>query len=133
MSITVPDDLLPQNRRRSKRLRARVPICVRFQDDAKRSVSEQTHSVIINEHGALILLATPVHVQQIVRIENLASEKEVLCRVALIGPTFMGKTQIAVEFIMPMPRFWTVPATTKQANPAPLKPKPAERAGILKK
>ena len=138
MSIAVPADLLPQNRRRSKRVRARVPICVRFQDDAKRSVSEQTHSVIVNEHGALLLLATPVRLQQVVRVENLATEKEVLCRVALIGPTFMGKTQIAVEFIMPMPQFWTVPAKAEPANSAPPNSalngqKSAERAGILKK
>jgi hypothetical protein len=129
MSIAVPADLLPQNRRRSKRIRARVPICVRFQDDTKRSVSEQTHSVIVNEHGALILLATPVRVQQVVRIENVASEKEVLCRVALIGPTFMGKTQVAVEFIMPMPGFWNVPQKAKPANSAPH----SEKSAVVKK
>jgi hypothetical protein len=129
MSITVPDDLLPQNRRRSKRVRTRVPICVRFQDETKRSVSEQTHSVIVNEHGALILLATAVRVQQVVRVENLGSEKEVLCRVALIGPTFMGKTQVAVEFIMPMPGFWNVPKKFEESKPAPR----IEKSAVLKK
>jgi hypothetical protein len=133
MSIAVPADLLPQNRRRSARVRARVPICVRFQDAAKRSVSEQTHSVIVNEHGALLLLATPVRIQQIIRVENLASEKEVLCRVALIGPTFMGKTQIAVEFIMPMPGFWTVPQKAEPAKAAERGQKSAERTTVLKK
>ncbi|HEY0704250.1 MAG TPA: hypothetical protein VGD60_15875 [Candidatus Acidoferrales bacterium] len=124
MSIAVPADLLPQNRRRSKRLRARVPICVRFQDAAKRFVSEQTHSIIINEHGALILLAAPVRLQQVIRVENVGTEKEVLCRVALLGPTFMGKTQVAVEFIMPMPGFWTVPKNSEPANSAPRNEKP---------
>jgi hypothetical protein len=126
MSIAVPADLLPQNRRRSSRVRSRVPICVRFQDEAKRSVAEQSHSVIVNEHGALILLAHVVRIQQIIRVENLSSGKEVLCRVALIGPTFMGKTQIAVEFIMPMPGFWNVPKNAEAG-------KSVERVGVLKK
>ena len=126
MTIVPPADLLPQNRRRSKRYRARVPICIRFQDASKHSVSEQTHTVIVNEHGALLLLAAPVKVQQIIRLENLILGKELLCRVALIGPTFMGKTQIAVEFIMPMPGFWNLATPeSKTAN--------AEPVGSLKK
>jgi hypothetical protein len=119
MAIVPPADLLPHNRRRSKRVRARVPICVRFQDAQKHSVAENSHTVIVNEHGALLLLAAPVKVQQIIRLENLPTGKELLCRVALIGPTFMGKTQIAVEFIMPMRGFWDVPPTSKTAEPAP--------------
>ncbi len=121
MTILAPTDLLPQNRRRSKRYRARVPICVAFQDASKHSVSEQTHTVIVNEHGALLLLAAPVKVQQIIRLENLILGKELLCRVALIGPTFMGKTQIAVEFIMPMPGFWNIASPeSKSANAEPV-------------
>jgi len=109
-------DLLPQNRRRSKRFRARIPVCVRFQDANKRSVAENSHTIIVNEHGALILVAAAVKVQQIIRLENLTMGKELLCRVALIGPTFMGKTQIAVEFIMPMPGFWNAGPTLKGAQ-----------------
>ncbi len=79
---------------------------VRFQDATKSSVAETTHTVIVNEHGALILLAAAVKSQQIVRIENLSAAEEVLCRVVSLGPSFMGKTQVAVEFILPMPGFW---------------------------
>jgi hypothetical protein len=76
-------------------------VVVRFQDSNKRSVSEKTHTVIVNEHGALILLAASVAVDQIIRLENSNVGEELLCRVAGLGPSFMGKTQIAVEFIMP--------------------------------
>jgi hypothetical protein len=44
--------------------------------------------------------------QQIIRVENLASGQEVLCRVTSLGPSFMGKTQVAVELVMPTPGFW---------------------------
>ena len=69
-------------------------------------VSEKTHTIIVNDHGALILLAAAVEIQQIIRLENLNSGEELLCRVASLGPRFMGKTQVAVEFVMPTPGFW---------------------------
>jgi hypothetical protein len=104
--IVPPAELRPQNRRRSKRVRARIPVVVRFQTPDKQFISEQTHTIIVNDHGALILLAAPTQIHQIVRLENQGSREEVLCRVTSLGASFMGKTQVAVEFIMPMPRFW---------------------------
>ncbi len=106
MTIVPPTELRPENRRRSKRLKARVPVVVRFQTPDKHSISEKTHTIIVNNHGALILLAAAVEMQQIIRLENVASGEELLCRVTSLGPSFMGKTQVAVEFVMPMPGFW---------------------------
>ena len=106
MSIVPPTELRPENRRRSKRVKARVPVVVRFQTADKHSISEKTHTMIVNDHGALILLAAAVEVQQIIRLENVASGEELLCRVTSLGHSFMGKTQVAVEFIMPTPGFW---------------------------
>ena len=48
---------------------------VRFQDSNKRSISEETHTVIVNQHGALILLTASVEVNQIVRLEHPIWEK----------------------------------------------------------
>jgi hypothetical protein len=50
-----------------------------------------THTVIVNEHGALILLAASVEVDQIIRLENPNPGEELLCRVTSLGPSFMGK------------------------------------------
>jgi len=36
-------------------------------------VSEKTHTIIVNDHGALILLVAAVEIQQIIRLENLNS------------------------------------------------------------
>ena len=106
MTIVPPTELRPENRRRSKRMKVRIPVVVRFQTSDKHSVSEKTHTIIVNDHGTLILLAAPVQIQQIIRLENLASREELLCRVTSLGPSFMGKTQVAVEFVMPTPGFW---------------------------
>ena len=80
---------------------------VRFQDSNKRFISETTHTVIVNEHGALILLTASVEVDQIIRLENPNLGEEFVCRVTGLGPRFLGKTQVAVEFIMPTPGFWS--------------------------
>jgi hypothetical protein len=79
---------------------------VRFQDANKHSVSEETHTMTVNDHGRLILLATALQTQQIIHLENLDTGEELLCRVASLGQTLMGKTQVAVEFIAPKPGFW---------------------------
>jgi hypothetical protein len=70
------------------------------------SISYQKRRIIVNDHGALILLAAVVEIQQIIRVENLASGEELLCRITSLGPSFMGKTQVAVELVMPTPGFW---------------------------
>ena len=123
MTIIPHTELEMRSRRRSKRIQHNTPVMARFQDANKNSISEKTNTIIVNDHGALILLAAAVQAQQIIRLENLSSGEELLCRVAGLGPTLMGKTQVAVEFITPKPGFWnTVP-----------KSKPLELARILKK
>jgi hypothetical protein len=74
VTIVPPRDLRPENRRRSKRVRARIPVMIRCQGADKHSISEKTHTMILNEHGALILLAAVVEIHQIVRLENLDRE-----------------------------------------------------------
>jgi len=64
-------DLNPRNRRRSKRIKTRIPVVVRFQTAKKRFVSEKTHTLIVNDHGALILLAAQTEIHQIVRLEKI--------------------------------------------------------------
>lgn len=90
---------------------------VRFQGANKHSVSEKTHTINVSDHGALILLAARAEIHQIVRIENLDIGEELLCRVTSLGPSFMGKTQVAVEFIMPMPGFWESDSSRKAPSP----------------
>ena len=116
MTFLPGTDLWSENRRRSKRFKARIPVVVRFQDSSKRFISETTHTVVVNEHGALILLAASVEVDQIIRLENPKLQEELLCRVTGLGPSFMGKTQVAVELIMPTPGFWGTAPNSKTPN-----------------
>lgn len=109
MAIPANGDVRPELKRRSQRVRARIAITVRVQD-SKRGKPEQTQTMIVNAHGALIILGTPVSANQFIIVENPKTQQELLCRVAKIGATFMGKTQVAIEFIKPSPEFWGIAA-----------------------
>lgn len=89
---------------------------VRLRDAGKSSVAEKTEAIIVNDHGALILLATATEINQIIRVENPTTSEELLCRVTSRGDTFMGKTQVGVEFIVPTPGFWRIPKS-KDSKP----------------
>lgn len=116
MPIVPPSELPLRNRRRSKRVQQKTAVMVRFRDANKQSISEKTHTIVVSDHGALILLAAAVKTQQIIRLENLSLGEELLCRVATLGPTLMGKTQVAVEFIIPKPGFWGTLANSKSSE-----------------
>src|SRR5215469_13379917 len=116
MPIVYPGEVPAENRRRSKRIQHKAPIVVRFQDANKQSISEKTHTMIVSDHGALILLRAAVKPQQIVHLENLSLGEELLCRVVSLDSTLLGKTQVAVEFIVPRPGFWDALPSTKTSE-----------------
>ena len=116
-----------KKRRRSKRIRARVPISVRVQLRNKETVCEETHSLVINAHGALILVASPVGVDQFVTVMNPKTKQELLARVTAVGTRMMGKAQVGIEFIRPAPEFWGLSPWPEDWKPSSA-PVPAERS-----
>jgi hypothetical protein len=103
----------------------RVSVVVRPQTVEKNARAEKTETLVVNAHGALLLLATPVAINEFVIVQNVKTGEELLCRVTLVGPSLMGKTQVAVEFIKPAPDFWGVdppPKSWKAGKPLPSLP-----------
>lgn len=72
---------------------------------------EETDSLIVNAHGALILLATHVSKDKFLTIRNPKTGKEILARITMLGERFMGKTEVGLEFIRPAPEFWALETT----------------------
>jgi hypothetical protein len=62
----------------------------------------------MNAHGALLLLAANVSENEILTLVNSGNEEQVLARVPQLGPSFMGKAEVGIEFIKPSPEFWRV-------------------------
>ncbi len=97
----------PELRRRSRRVKAHIQVVVhRHQGQGQ---SETAGTLVVNAHGALLLLAMPVIAGELISLNNVATEEEILARVTSLGTRLLGKTQVGVEFIKPEPNFWKVP------------------------
>jgi len=96
-------------RRRSQRVVLSLPITVRTEGvPSDVSFEEETHTLVVNVHGALILLAGKVVKNQKLLVTLRASRAMQMCRVVNFGPTKDDKPQIGIEFLNPSPDFWHI-------------------------
>jgi hypothetical protein len=94
------------SRRRSQRVFLTVRVIVRSEENS--GFEEETQTMVVNAHGALILLAAKVVKGQKIRMMHRATKAEQLCRVANLGPKTDGKTQVGIEFLKASPDFWQI-------------------------
>ena len=94
----------PADRRRSQRLLQFVPLVVRGASAGNKTFWEDTFTVNISVHGALVILAAKVGVGQKLVLMNPENWQEEDVRVARLG-TFDGtRTQVGIEFMQAAPR-----------------------------
>jgi len=124
--------------RRSQRVCLRLPIVVLREGPGTNVASEETFTLIVNAHGALIQLALTVEIGQLLGIKNMQTLEELVCRVVNLGPDQPGKREVGVEFELPSPRFWRIafpPADWTPRSPdakAPTPHSPGGRAPVKK-
>ena len=92
--------------RRSQRVLLRVPIQVRWTPQGETAISEDTITVVVNAHGALILLAMKVKPGSRIFVRNRALAEDKECRVIRVSERLSGKSEVGVEFLRPDPKFW---------------------------
>jgi hypothetical protein len=95
-------------RRRSMRVLLTVPILVVGKTAAGEDFKEETRTLVVNAHGALISLAAAVKGGQKIRISNHATSQSLVCRVVYVGSPGAGKMQMGIEFEAPCPAFWQI-------------------------
>jgi len=96
------------NRRRSQRVLLRMPIAVIASGPDKKMVREQTNTLVVNAHGALIHLDLPVRIGQVVILQNPETFEEQSCRVIRVNPVLGSRTEVGIEFLKPAANFWRV-------------------------
>ena len=96
------------NKRRSQRVLVSVPVTVITQGADKQPVSEETRTLVVNAHGALVLTRQKVSIGQLLTLKNTKTEEEQACRVVFINPQQAGKSEVGLEFMKPAPRFWRI-------------------------
>lgn len=85
-----------------------VPIHVSGKTAENKDFTEETRTLVVNAHGALISLAAPVAAGQSITVENRAMNRTLECRVVYLGTAQGGKNQMGIEFIKPSTRFWQI-------------------------
>jgi hypothetical protein len=95
-------------RRRSMRVLLSVPILVSGKTANNQDFKEETRTLVVNAHGALIALAAQVAAQQNVTLSNKATQQSIDCRVVHLGSAQGGKTQVGLEFVKPSGKFWQI-------------------------
>jgi hypothetical protein len=82
-----------KNKRRSQRLILRVPVVAYQAQSPGQSLSEETYTLVISAHGALINLENKISPYESVLLKHAISGEEQECRVvytrgsSIIGPT----------------------------------------------
>lgn len=95
-------------RRRSQRVLMQVAVRIHGLDAQGEKFEEETETLAINAHGALVLLAARVTSGSKVELQHRITKEEQECHVAFLGPVRSGKAEIGLEFSSPRPTFWRV-------------------------
>jgi hypothetical protein len=85
-----------------------VPIQASGKSTDGEDFKEEARTLVVNAHGALISLATPVAAGQPITISNKATHQSLDCRIVYLGNAQSGKTQMGIEFVKPSPSFWQI-------------------------
>jgi hypothetical protein len=99
---------LDPGRRRSMRVLLSVPIQVTGKTVEQQDFLEDTRTLVVNAHGALISLAAKVTAGQQITLANRSTRKSSDCRVVYLGNPSSGKIQMGIEFVKPCPSFWQI-------------------------
>jgi hypothetical protein len=104
--------------RRSKRVIVDVPLVIRGESEDKNTFQEETFTVTVSAHGALIVLGAKVALGQKVVLRNLKNRDEREGTIAFLGPPYAGLATVGIQFAQPAPEFWAIsspPADWSQA------------------
>ena len=97
------------SRRRSQRVIVSVPITVSGAGGNKSiAFQEETQTLVVNSHGAMIALAATVVKGQTVQLKNRVTQEDQECKVVYLGPSSGGKVQVGVDFTSDAPDFWRI-------------------------
>ena len=95
-------------KRRSSRVTIDIPVEVYGQGSDGRVFHEETRTVAVNAHGALVLLAAGVGLKQKTLLLHKKTRDEIECRVTYRKETEKGPAEVAIEFTNPAPTFWGI-------------------------
>jgi hypothetical protein len=97
-----------KGQRRSKRILLDVPLVIRGEAEDKSPFQEETFTVTVSAHGALVVLGAKVELGQKVLVTNPKKQGEREGTVIFLGSPYAGLATVGIEFTHPAPEFWAV-------------------------
>jgi hypothetical protein len=108
MSQPLQNPSNPGVRRRSQRVLMQIGVQVSGNDAQGKYFREDTDTLAINAHGALILLTARITSGSMLKLRHNSTKEEQECHVVFLGPVRGEKAEIGLEFAAPRPQFWRV-------------------------
>jgi hypothetical protein len=99
---------LAANRRRSQRVLMKIPVRVSGQVGAGLPFEEETYTLAISAHGALIVVAAPVYRGLRFTLSNVQTKAALECVVVHVDRLPGEQIHVGVDFVLPNPTFWHV-------------------------
>jgi hypothetical protein len=104
--------------RRSQRIELNVPVVVYRALGEGPQFYENTQTLVVSAHGALMVLTDLVAPRQRLLMQNPTSGENLECRVVSVKKELIGPPKVAVEFTRPAPGFWHLAFPPADWNPS---------------
>jgi hypothetical protein len=101
------DNKIEFERRRAERVPLSVTVFVYGRGERNEPFHEETNSLVVNAHGALLLLSSKVKFGQELWLTNPGTRDERACHVVRVGKKTWKRVEVAVAFAEASPTFWT--------------------------
>jgi len=92
--------------RRSQRIDFNIPVVVYRPATEVPQFYENTQTIVVSAHGALMALRQMVAPKQRLLVQNTDSGEQQECRVVYVKKELTGPPKVAVEFTRRAPSFW---------------------------
>ncbi len=86
----------------------KFPVRVSGQNAVGSQFEEETHTLAVNENGALVLLSVSARKGQLLKLLNTATGVNAECVVAYLGQRKGDLWEVGVAFSLLNPKFWQV-------------------------
>jgi hypothetical protein len=94
--------------RRSQRIELSVPVVAYRTPREGPLFYENTQTLVVSAHGALMTLTELVSPRQKIHVQNVSSGEHVECCVISVKNAPIGPPRVAVEFTQATPSFWHI-------------------------
>ena len=94
--------------RRSERVMLKAPVVIVTRGADNKTTFEETQTITVNIHGAMIVSRLKFEAGQIITLRNSRTGEEAPCRVVYLSPRQTENREVGIEFTEPRPQFWRI-------------------------